>query len=57
MAMKLCVEQAMTGCYKDAQYQLKRLGKGDLTTQKPKDFRNSPVFSERYTTDTDVFLP
>ena len=57
MAMKLCVEQAMTGCYKDAQYQLKRLGKGDIVTQKPKDFKNSAVFSERYTTDSNVLLP
>jgi tetratricopeptide (TPR) repeat protein len=58
MAMKLCVEQGMTGCYRDAQYQLKRLGKGDIPRDKPKTTpKTDPIFNERYTPDSNILSP
>ncbi len=58
MAMKLCVEQGMTGCYRDAQYQLKRLGKGDIPRDKPKITpKTDPIFNERYTPDSNILSP
>jgi tetratricopeptide (TPR) repeat protein len=58
MAMRLCVEQGMTGCYRDAQYQLKRLGKGDLSRDKPKlNPKNDAIFNERYTPDSNILSP
>ncbi len=58
MAMKLCVEQGMTGCYRDAQYQLKRLGKGDIPREKPKpNPKTDAIFNERYTPDSNILSP
>ncbi len=58
MAMKLCVEQGMTGCYRDAQYQLKRLGKGDIPRDKPKlNPKTDAIFNERYTPDSNILSP
>ncbi len=58
MAMKLCVEQGMTGCYRDAQYQLKRLGKLDIPREKPKSSpRTDAIFNERYTPDSNILSP
>jgi predicted TPR repeat methyltransferase len=58
MAMKLCVEQGMTGCYRDAQYQLKRLGKGDVPRDKPKtNPKTDAIFNERYTPDSNILSP
>ncbi len=58
MAMKLCVEQGMTGCYRDAQYQLKRLGKLDGTTHPQPAKRNqNPVFEDTYSPPTNPLTP
>lgn len=58
MAMKLCVEQGMTGCYRDAQYQLKRLGKSDVPRELPKTTpKTDAIFSERYTPDSNILAP
>jgi tetratricopeptide (TPR) repeat protein len=58
MAMKLCVEQGMTGCYRDAQYQLKRLGKSDIPRDKPKTTpQTDAIFNERYTPDSNILSP
>ncbi len=56
MAMKLCVEQGMTGCYRDAQYQLKRLGKTSGTPQPIKRNQN-PIFDESYSNPTNPLMP
>lgn len=51
MAMKLCVEQGMTGCYRDAQYHLKRLGKIPADSESPaKSLKPNanPVFGDSY---------
>lgn len=56
MAMKLCVEQGMTGCYRDAQYQLKRLGKTSGTSQPTKRNQN-PIFDESYSAPTNPLVP
>ena len=56
MAMKLCVEQGMTGCYRDAQYQLKRLGKTSGTPQPTKRNQN-PIFDESYSNSTNPLMP
>jgi tetratricopeptide (TPR) repeat protein len=56
MAMKLCVEQGMTGCYRDAQYQLKRLGKNNNPTQ-PTNRNQNPVFNDSYSPPTTPLVP
>ena len=56
MAMKLCVEQGMTGCFRDAQYQLKRLGKTSGTPQPTKRNQN-PIFDESYSNPTNSLMP
>ena len=56
MAMKLCVEQGMAGCHRDAQYQLKRLGKTSATSQPTKRNQN-PIFDESYSAPTNPLVP
>ena len=56
MAKKLCVEQGMTGCYRDAQYQLKRLGKTSDMPQPTKRNQN-PIFDESYSNPTNSLMP
>ncbi len=58
MAMKLCVEQGMTGCYRDAQYQLKRLGKNNNNNPEQPTTRNqNPVFNDSYSPPTTPLIP
>ena len=57
MAMKLCVEQGMTGCYRDAQYQLKRLGKTSTPQQQPTKRNQNPIFDESYSNPTNPLMP
>ena len=56
MARKLCVEQGMTGCYRDAQYQLKRLGKTSDMPQPTKRNQN-PIFDESYSNPNNSLMP